>query len=75
MEFKPALVYNFKTGKAGIGIKNIILKPFVHSEFKWRLIVFGVTDEGVPQGLSFDYSLSGIQRTKRLYPSGIRPND
>lgn len=59
VEFKPALVYNFKTGKAGIGIKNIIAKTicaFLNSN--GGLLFIGVTDEGVPQGLSFDYSLS-----------------
>ncbi len=59
VEFKPALLYNFSTGKAGIGVKAINAKAicaFLNSN--GGVLIIGVTDKGKPQGLSFDFSLS-----------------
>lgn len=60
VEFKPSLLYNYKTKSAGIGIKGIIAKSicaFLNSNGGFLLI--GVGDKGIPQGLSHDFSLSG----------------
>lgn len=59
VEFKPALLYNFSTGKGGIGVKGIIAKAicaFLNSN--GGFLIIGVTDKGEPQGLSYDFSLS-----------------
>lgn len=59
VEFKPSLLYNFLTNRAGIGVKAIIAKAicaFLNSN--GGILVIGVTDKGEPQGLSYDYSLS-----------------
>lgn len=58
IEFKPALLYNFKTGKAGIGIKHIIARTlcsFMNTNGGFLLV--GVEDDGTIQGLEKDYSL------------------
>lgn len=60
VEFKPALVYNFSSGKAGIGIKHVIAKSinaFLNSN--GGVLFIGLNDNGNPQGLSYDFSLSG----------------
>lgn len=59
VEFKPALLYNFSTGKAGIGIKAIIAKTicaFLNSNGGFLLI--GITDKGEVQGLDYDFKLA-----------------
>lgn len=59
VEFKPTLLYNFSTGKAGIGIKAIIAKTicaFLNSNGGFLFI--GLTDEGKTQGLDFDFKLA-----------------
>ncbi|GHT28447.1 hypothetical protein AGMMS49574_02770 [Bacteroidia bacterium] len=59
VEFKPSLLYNFSSGKPGIGIKQIIAKAicaFLNSNGGYLFI--GVTDKGEPQGLSYDFKLS-----------------
>lgn len=59
VEFKPALVYNFNTGKGGIGIKEIIAKSicgFLNS--KGGILFIGVNDDKTIQGLEFDFSLA-----------------
>lgn len=68
VEFKPALLYNFSTGKAGIGIKGIIAKSicaFLNSN--GGFLIIGVTDNGEPQGLSYDYSLAGKKKEKDFF--------
>jgi len=66
IEFKPALLYNFKTGEAGISVKYIIAKAiaaFLNTD--GGLLYIGVTDEGVVQGLDYDYSiLEGNKKDK-----------
>lgn len=59
IEFKPALVYNFKTNKGGIGIKAIIAKAisaFLNSNGGFLLI--GIGDDGTTLGLDHDFSLA-----------------
>lgn len=68
VEFKPALLYNFSTGKAGIGVKGIIAKSicaFLNSN--GGFLIIGVTDNGEPQGLSYDYSLAGEKNEKDFF--------
>ncbi len=65
VEFKPSLLYNFKTNTAGIGVKGIIAKSicgFLNS--KGGILFIGVNDYGNIQGLSYDYSLAG-EKDKR----------
>lgn len=68
VEFKPALLYNFSTGRAGIGVKGIIAKAicaFLNSN--GGFLIIGVTDKGEPQGLSYDYSLAGEKNEKDFF--------
>lgn len=68
VEFKPALLYNFSTGKGGIGVKGIIAKAicaFLNSN--GGFLIIGVTDKGEPQGLSFDFSLSEDKNQKDFF--------
>lgn len=59
VEFKPCLLYNFKTQAAGIGVKYIIAKAicgFLNSN--GGVLFIGVSDNGNIQGLDdYDYSL------------------
>lgn len=68
VEFKPALLYNFSTGKAGIGIKGIIAKAicaFLNSN--GGFLIIGVSDKGEPQGLSYDFSLAENKNEKDFF--------
>lgn len=68
VEFKPALLYNFSTGKGGIGVKGIIAKAicaFLNSN--GGFLIIGVTDKGELQGLSFDFSLSEDKNEKDFF--------
>ncbi|MBP9150640.1 MAG: putative DNA binding domain-containing protein [Flavobacteriales bacterium] len=68
VEFKPALVYNFSTERGGIGIKGIIAKSinaFLNSDGGFLFI--GLNDNGNPQGLSYDYSLSEGKNEKDFF--------
>jgi hypothetical protein len=68
VEFKPALLYNFSTGKGGIGVKGIIAKSicaFLNSN--GGLLIIGVTDNGEPQGLSYDFSLAGEKNERDFF--------
>ncbi|MCF8462039.1 MAG: putative DNA binding domain-containing protein [Flavobacteriales bacterium] len=68
VEFKPALVYNFSTERGGIGIKGIIAKSinaFLNSDGGFLFI--GLNDNGNPQGLSHDYSLSEGKNEKDFF--------
>lgn len=68
VEFKPSLLYNFSSGKAGISIKAIIAKTicaFLNSNGGFLFI--GVNDKGQPQGLDFDYSLSNGKEPKDFF--------
>jgi hypothetical protein len=59
VEFKPSLLYNFTTGKPGIGIKGIIAKAicaFLNSNGGWLFI--GIDDKGSAQGLEYDFQLA-----------------
>lgn len=59
LEFKPCLLYNFKTQAPGIGVKYIIAKAicgFLNSN--GGVLFIGVNDNGNIQGLeNYDYSL------------------
>ncbi len=68
VEFKPALLYNFSTGKGGIGVKGIIAKAicaFLNSN--GGFLIIGVTDKGEPKGLSYDFSLSEGKNEKDFF--------
>ncbi|MFY8187227.1 MAG: helix-turn-helix domain-containing protein [Flavobacterium sp.] len=68
VEFKPALLYNFSTGRGGIGVKAIIAKAicaFLNSN--GGFLIIGITDKGEPQGLSFDFSLSEEKDKKDFF--------
>lgn len=61
VEYKPSLVYNFKTKKGAIGVKNIIAKTicaFLNSNGGTLLI--GVNDKKEIIGLEPDFSLCDI---------------
>ena len=70
VEFKPCLLYNFKTQAGGIGIKYIIAKAicgFLNSN--GGVLFIGVNDNGNIQGLeNYDYSLfrGGNEKDKIL---------
>jgi Putative DNA-binding domain len=69
VEFKPTLLFNFSTGKAGIGIKGIIAKAicaFLNSREGGYLLI-GVTDKGEIQGLEHDYSLANGKNPKDFF--------
>lgn len=58
IEFKPCLLYNFKSGEGGISIKYVIAKAicgFLNSN--GGVLFIGVNDNGNIQGLDYDYSL------------------
>lgn len=68
VEFKPTLLYNFLTGKAGIGIKAIIAKTicaFLNSNGGFLLI--GITDKGEVQGLDYDFKLADGKNPKDFF--------
>jgi hypothetical protein len=68
VEFKPALLYNFSTQKAGIGVKGIIAKAicaFLNSN--GGILFIGLSDNGEPQGLSHDFSLSKDKDEKDFF--------
>lgn len=68
VEFKPTLLYNFKTKEGGIGVKSIIGKTicgFLNS--RGGILFIGLTDNGKPQGLSYDYSLSGDKNPRDFF--------
>jgi Putative DNA-binding domain len=58
-EFKPALAYNFKTEKGGIGIKGINARAicaFLNSH--GGVLFIGISDKGEILGLDSDFSLA-----------------
>lgn len=68
VEFKPTLLFNFKTQKAGISIKEIIAKTicaFLNSNGGFLFI--GVDDDGKIQGLDYDYQLSNGKKPKDFF--------
>ena len=68
VEFKPTLLYNFSSGKAGISIKAIIAKTicaFLNSNGGFLFI--GITDKGEVQGLEFDYKLANGKNPKDFF--------
>ncbi len=67
VEFKPALLYNFSTGKPGISIKGIIAKTIcAFLNTSGGLLFIGVDDHGNIRGLDYDFSLAG-EKEKRDY--------
>ena len=68
VEFKPTLLYNFKTKKPGIGVKSIIAKAicsFLNSN--GGLLFIGLNDDGTAQGLEYDFSLSNKPNAKDFF--------
>jgi len=68
IEFKPALLYNFKTGKAGISVKAKIataICAFLNAN--GGLLFIGLDDEGKPQGLEWDFSLANGKKPKDYF--------
>ena len=67
IEFKPALLFNFKTGQGGIGVKfknAQSIAAFLNSN--GGLLYIGVTDNGEIQGLKYDYSVLEGNKRDRL---------
>lgn len=67
LEFKPALIYNFKTGKSGIGPKYHAAKTicsFLNSN--GGTLCIGVSDDGIPKGLEYDFSILGENAKDKL---------
>lgn len=68
VEFKPCLLYNFKSQKAGISIKYIIAKTicsFLNSN--GGLLFIGIKDDGTIQGLENDFSLTNESNPKDFF--------
>lgn len=68
VEFKPALLYNFKTNKGGIGVKEIIAKTicaFLNS--RGGFLFIGIDDDGKAQGLEKDFTLSEGKKAKDFF--------
>lgn len=68
VEFKSTLLYNFKTKKGGIGIKEIIAKAicgFLNSN--GGLLFIGVKDDKSVQGLTYDFSLAEGKDVKDFF--------
>lgn len=68
IEFKPSLLYNFSSKKAGIGIKAIIAKAicaFLNSD--GGLLFIGISDNGTIQGLDFDFQLACEKNPKDFF--------
>ncbi len=68
VEFKPTLLYNFKTNKAGISIKEIIAKTicaFLNS--RGGFLFIGLDDDGKVQGLDKDFGLSEGKKQKDFF--------
>lgn len=68
VEFKPALLYNHFSKKAGISIKGIIAKSicgFLNA--RGGFLFIGMNDDGTPQGLSHDYSLAEEKAPKDYF--------
>ncbi|MGM0580485.1 MAG: AlbA family DNA-binding domain-containing protein [Bacteroidota bacterium] len=68
VEFKPALLYNFKTSLAGIGIKAKIataICAFLNANGGFLFI--GLNDDGQPQGLTHDFSLANGKKPKDFF--------
>lgn len=68
VEFKPALLYNFKTNMAGIGVKAKIataICAFLNANGGFLFI--GLDDDGKPQGLDYDFSLANGKKPKDFF--------
>lgn len=68
VEFKPALLYNFKTDKAGISVKGKIataICSFLNSN--GGILFIGLDDNGKSQGLEKDFSLSNGKKPKDFF--------
>ena len=68
IEFKPALLYNFKTERAGISVKGKIataICSFLNSN--GGLLFIGLDDDGKPQGLDKDFSLAVDKKPKDFF--------
>jgi hypothetical protein len=68
VEFKPALLYNFKTDKAGISVKGKIataICAFLNSNGGFLFI--GLDDNGKTQGLGKDFSLSNGKKPRDFF--------
>ncbi len=68
VEFKPSLLYNFKSNKAGISVKGKIATTvcaFLNSNGGYLLI--GVKNDKTIGGLSYDFSLSNEKDQKDFF--------
>jgi hypothetical protein len=68
VEFKPALLYNFKTNVAGIGVKAKIataICAFLNANGGFLFI--GLNDDGKPNGLDYDFSLANGKNPKDYF--------
>lgn len=68
IEFKPALLYNFKTKQGGIGVKQIIAKTIASFlNTKGGFLFIGVQDNGNIGGLTNDFSLSDEKNERDFF--------
>ncbi len=68
VEFKPALLYNFFTKTGGISVKKKIataICAFLNANGGFLFI--GLNDDGKPQGLEWDFSLSNGKKPKDFF--------
>lgn len=68
VEFKPSLLYHFGTQKAGISVKGKIataICALLNSNGGFLFI--GLNDDGIPQGLEYDFSLSNKTNVKDFF--------
>lgn len=68
VEFKPALLYNFKTDKAGISVKGKIataICAFLNAN--GGILFIGLDDDGKPTGLEYDFSLANGKKPKDFF--------
>lgn len=68
VEFKPALLFNFKTNRAGISVKGKIaaaICAFLNAN--GGLLFIGLDDKGKAQGLESDFSLADGKKPKDFF--------
>ena len=68
VEFKPTLVYNFKTNKGGVSVKQIIARTicsFLNSN--GGVLFIGINDNKSVQGLKYDFSLANGKDPKDFF--------
>lgn len=68
VEFKPALLHNFNTGKPGISTKSHIAKAIcAFANSNGGILFIGISDTGKSQGLEFDFKHAGSKKPKDFF--------